>query len=119
MVLAIVFVDYRGRHAWSRQLACCVECKISGLPVCDSISRSNTVFYFPDNLSCVVAWASCAQIRIVASPMYAAIELFRMPLTGIVPDPALIAISLSSGIILLVTGLIYFRRTEDFIADLA
>jgi len=56
---------------------------------------------------------------LVASPMYAAIELFRMPLTGIVPDPALIAISLSSGIILLVTGLIYFRRTEDFFADLA
>jgi lipopolysaccharide transport system permease protein len=59
------------------------------------------------------------QYVIVLSPLYAAIELFRFPLTGISPDPLLLAISLFSGLVLLVVGLIYFKRTEYFFADLA
>lgn len=56
---------------------------------------------------------------LAASPMYAAVELFRIPLTGHFPDPVLLAISLASAILLLVVGLVYFKRTEDFFADFA
>lgn len=56
---------------------------------------------------------------VVLSPMYAAVEIFRWPLTGALADPALLAISLVSGIALLIIGLLYFKRTENFFADLA
>jgi lipopolysaccharide transport system permease protein len=56
---------------------------------------------------------------IVASPIYAAVELFRYPLTGITPDLQLLAISLASNFIFLIAGLMYFKRTEDFFADFA
>lgn len=56
---------------------------------------------------------------LVASPMYAAVELFRMPLTGAEPDMQFMMISLTTGVVLLITGLIYFKRTEDFFADFA
>lgn len=56
---------------------------------------------------------------IVMSPMYAAIELFRLPLSGLTPNLVFIAISVTSAIVLLVVGLIYFKRTENFFADLA
>jgi lipopolysaccharide transport system permease protein len=57
------------------------------------------------------------QYIVVSSPVYAAIELFRLPMTGTLPDPMFMAISLSSGVILLVIGLTYFRRTESFFSD--
>lgn len=56
---------------------------------------------------------------LAASPMYAAVELFRFPLTGSMPDPLLVTISLLSGFVLLIVGLFYFKRTEDFFADFA
>jgi lipopolysaccharide transport system permease protein len=56
---------------------------------------------------------------LAVSPIYAAIELFRIPLTGVWPDSNLIWISVSSGIVFLAVGLIYFRRMEDLFADLA
>jgi lipopolysaccharide transport system permease protein len=59
------------------------------------------------------------QYVVVLSPMYSAIELFRYPLTGISPDPAMVGLSLLSGLMLLFAGLIYFRRTEHYFADLA
>jgi lipopolysaccharide transport system permease protein len=59
------------------------------------------------------------QYAVVASPMYAAVELFRFPLTNTPPDMSFMIISISSGIILLLAGLIYFKRTEDFFADFA
>lgn len=59
------------------------------------------------------------QYVLACSPMYAAIELFRLPLTGIYPEPTLLYISLASGLILLLIGLIYFKNTEDFFADFA
>ncbi len=54
-----------------------------------------------------------------ASPMYAALEIFRYPLTGNYPDTILIIISLFSCLMFLLIGLLYFRKTEDFFADLA
>jgi lipopolysaccharide transport system permease protein len=59
------------------------------------------------------------QYVIVLSPMYAAVEIFRLPLTGEFPDTVFMMISLGSGIVLLVAGLVYFRRTEHFFADFA
>jgi lipopolysaccharide transport system permease protein len=56
---------------------------------------------------------------LAASPMYAAVEFFRIPLTGQLPDPILLMISLTSGFVLLVIGLVYFKKTEDFFADFA
>lgn len=59
------------------------------------------------------------QYLLVCSPMYAAVELFRYPLTGIVPDFYFMLVSLTSGVVLLVAGIYYFKRTEDFFADFA
>ncbi len=59
------------------------------------------------------------QYVMALSPIYAAIELFRMPLSAAPLEPTLLLISLSSGVIFLFVGLIYFRKTEDFFADLA
>jgi len=54
-----------------------------------------------------------------ASPIYAAIELFRIPFTGVWPDGPYMLISLGSGLFFLFGGLIYFRRTEDMFSDIA
>ncbi|HLA58620.1 MAG TPA: ABC transporter permease [Puia sp.] len=59
------------------------------------------------------------QYIIVLSPMYAAIELFRYPLMGIAPNLTFMFVSLSTVMVLLMTGLLYFKRTEDFFADFA
>jgi len=59
------------------------------------------------------------QYVIALSPMYAAIELFRHPLTGVELHPLFLGISLVSNLIILLSGLIYFKRTEDFFADFA
>jgi lipopolysaccharide transport system permease protein len=56
---------------------------------------------------------------LVASPAYAAIELFRVPFGGAMPDPFYMTISLLSGLFFFVTGLLYFRKTEAHIADIA
>lgn len=59
------------------------------------------------------------QYILVCSPMYAAVELFRFPLTGITPDSYFVGVSLFSGFIFLLIGIFYFKRTEDFFADFA
>jgi lipopolysaccharide transport system permease protein len=59
------------------------------------------------------------QYVVVLSPMYAAIELFRQPLTGAELDLTFIALSIVSTLIMLLVGLLYFKRTEDFFADFA
>jgi lipopolysaccharide transport system permease protein len=59
------------------------------------------------------------QYIIVLSPMYAAIELFRYPLTGAELHTTFIMLSFGSTAIILFLGLIYFKRTEDFFADFA
>lgn len=59
------------------------------------------------------------QFVLACSPMYAAVELFRYPITGVSLDLNLLSLSILSGLILLVIGLVYFKRTEDFFADFA
>ena len=53
------------------------------------------------------------------NPMYAAITIFRLPLSQSMPELLLVTISLLSGLVLFVGGLYYFRRTEMYFADLA
>jgi lipopolysaccharide transport system permease protein len=59
------------------------------------------------------------QYLLVLSPMYAAVELFRYPLTGADLNPIFIFMSLGSGAVLLFSGILYFKKTEDFFADFA
>ncbi len=59
------------------------------------------------------------QYMMAMSPMYAAVELFRYPLSGEEVNVTLMLISLGSGMVLLFTGIVYFKRTEDFFADFA
>lgn len=58
------------------------------------------------------------QILLAANPMYAAIEIFRIPLNHGVVNLELVGISVFSGVILLITGLLYFKKTEMYFADL-
>ena len=58
------------------------------------------------------------QILLALNPMYSAVEVFRAPLIGL-PNQNLLLISLSSSIILFFIGLLYFKKTEMYFADLA
>ncbi|SKC77197.1 ABC transporter permease [Ohtaekwangia koreensis] len=62
---------------------------------------------------------SVLEYILALNPMYAAITLFRIPMTTDVVDPILIAISICSSFLSLLLGLNYFRKTELFFADLA
>jgi len=55
----------------------------------------------------------------VLSPMYSAVEIFRWPMAGVAPESSLLLMSLSSCVLILVLGLIYFKSTENFFADFA
>ena len=59
------------------------------------------------------------RFALAASPMYAPVELFRAPFSGQMPDTMLVMISLGSCVILLLAGVVYFKKTEDFFADFA
>lgn len=53
------------------------------------------------------------------NPMYAAVELFRHSVTNAPLEINLIAVSICSSILLLFTGFYYFRKTENYFADIA
>jgi len=53
------------------------------------------------------------------NPMYAAITLFRVPMMTEMPDLHFVWVSLLSGFVFFFLGIIYFRRTEMFFADLS
>jgi len=55
---------------------------------------------------------------IASNPMYAAITVFRIPLSSAASDPVMLSISVISGIIFLIMGIMYFRKTEMYFADL-
>lgn len=63
---------------------------------------------------------SALQYVLVANPVYAAIELFRLPIAGDSQFHApWLAISIFSGLVFLLGGMAYFKQTEEFFADLA
>src|SRR5260221_476164 len=53
------------------------------------------------------------------NPMYGPITIFRLPFMAGSPDFRLIELSIGSSVVLMLTGIIYFRKTEAFFADLA
>ena len=53
------------------------------------------------------------------NPVNGAIELFRVPLTGIAPDMTIVLISTVATLLLCLIGIIYFRKTESYFADIA
>lgn len=53
------------------------------------------------------------------NPVNGAIELFRVPLTGIAPDMIIVVISTATAVLLCLIGIIYFRKTESYFADIA
>ena len=59
------------------------------------------------------------QYILVVSPMYAAVELFRLPLTGEDINSTFLLVSLSASTFFLFVGVLYFKKTEDFFADFA
>lgn len=59
------------------------------------------------------------QYVVASSPMYAAVEFFRFPLTSEMGSPTLVYLSLTTNVLLLIIGIIYFKRTEDYFADIA
>ncbi len=56
---------------------------------------------------------------LAVSPVYAPLTLFRYPITSDLGDATLLVISISSALVFLFIGVYYFRKTEDFFADLA
>ena len=54
---------------------------------------------------------------VALSPVYAPIELFRMPIGGTLPSTELMTISLCSALTFFCVGLAYFRANEDSFAD--
>jgi lipopolysaccharide transport system permease protein len=58
------------------------------------------------------------QYVLALNPMYGAIELFRYPLMQTI-DTTLVLVSLMSSVMLFVLGIFYFKRTENYFADLA
>lgn len=53
------------------------------------------------------------------NPVNGAIELFRTPLTAIAPNMIIVLISIVTSLLLCVAGIIYFRKTESYFADIA
>ena len=53
------------------------------------------------------------------NPVNTAIELFRHPFSGSPVDMTIIGIGVASTMIISLTGLYYFRKTEAYFADLA
>lgn len=58
------------------------------------------------------------QLVLAFNPMYAAIELFRFPITGTEVNLLFLGMSVASSIIFMAAGLGYFKKTEEFFADL-
>lgn len=53
------------------------------------------------------------------NPLNGAIELFRAALTGLSPDMNIVLISSAVALLAAAIGLFYFRKTENYFADIA
>lgn len=56
---------------------------------------------------------------LLLNPMSAPLDIFRASISGGMIDPDTFVLSVGASIVLLVVGLIYFRKTEAYFADLA
>lgn len=62
---------------------------------------------------------TAARYILALNPMSAPITLFRAPLMNTVPDYPLVAASIVVNLLLLLVGIVYFRKTESYFADQA
>jgi lipopolysaccharide transport system permease protein len=53
------------------------------------------------------------------NPVNGVLELFRAPLTNATPDMVIVLISVATTLFLCLAGLLYFRKTESYFADIA
>jgi ABC-type polysaccharide/polyol phosphate export permease len=53
------------------------------------------------------------------NPMYGPIMIFRLPFMAGSPDMLLMELSIFSSLLLALTGIFYFKKTEASFADLA
>ena len=53
------------------------------------------------------------------NPLYGAIAIFRSAFDGSTPDAGICLISVTGALLLVITGLLYFRKTENYFADLS
>lgn len=74
-----------------------------------------TPVIYPINISS----STTLQYLLKLNPISGALELMRSIFTGYEVDVQTVILSLSSSIILFVIGIIYFRKTESYFADLA
>ena len=77
------------------------------------------LFLTPVIYPITVVQSSWMQTLLALNPMYSAVEIFRAPLVGGLPNPGLALISIGSSIVLFFIGLLYFKNTEMYFADLA
>jgi lipopolysaccharide transport system permease protein len=59
------------------------------------------------------------QKGLALNPMYAPITLIRNVLVDRPLDMEMVAVSIASGLVFLLIGILYFRKTERYFADLA
>lgn len=60
-----------------------------------------------------------AEILVAINPMFAAVTLFRSPMTPEPIEPTLMFISIGANLFFVLFGLFYFKKTETYFADLA
>lgn len=65
------------------------------------------------------ALPSTLKLLLSLNPLNAAVELFRAPLINQSPDWNVVLIGMTVTFLLSITGLIYFKKTESYFADLA
>lgn len=77
------------------------------------------LFLTPVIYPVTIAKARWIQLLLALNPMYAAIEIFRAPMVGQLAAVDLIMVSVGSSVVFCILGLLYFKRTEMYFADLA
>jgi lipopolysaccharide transport system permease protein len=77
--------------------------------------------FFASQVIYPLQWVRHSWLKYILAinPVNAAIELFRHPLADVPVDMTIVSVGTGSAILLCLTGLFYFRKTEAYFADLA
>ena len=74
---------------------------------------ASTVFFPPSSIP------SAYRLLFSLNPMIGLIAAYRWAILGLTPDPAILATSAASTVVLLLFGMFFFRRSERHFADIA